>query len=47
MLAPLGLIVKDLPAQIEPLLTEMVGFAFTVTVIGVRVVLDAQVKASE
>ena len=35
VLAPLGLIVNELPAQIVPLFTVSVGVVFTVTVIGV------------
>ena len=33
VLAPLGTIVNDLPEQMLPLLTEMVGEALTVTVL--------------
>ena len=33
MLAPVGVIMKEFPEQIEPLLTVMVGLIYTVTLL--------------
>ena len=38
--------VNELPEQMEPLLTETIGKAFTVTVMGVLVTLIVHVEAS-